>query len=226
METRLCDRDTAPGHPADAAKPQLEANYHYVRPRDQQFLCSCRRLPNSKPVCLNRSLLGSASDWKLLVDFRHKPYLFPPHIFATTERPDILICSNSLRVVIFGELTCPAEEGIAEARRYGRCFTRAEAPLDCTRPHLGSWSARIRRPVNLHLPAQDRFHGHSGHDHVPPSVRGGCPMLLCHLPPPQREGLELISCPPRPQILQRTDLRSRRQPALAASMRSTGPKGQ
>ena len=31
----------------------------------------------------------------------------------------------------------------------------------CTRPNLGSWSARIRRPVNLHLPAQDRFHGHN-----------------------------------------------------------------
>ena len=58
---------------------------------------------------------ASVSDWKLLVDFRHNPYLFPPHIFATTERPDILMYSNSLRVVIFDELTCPTEEGIAEA---------------------------------------------------------------------------------------------------------------
>ena len=62
------------------------------------------------------SLLGSASDWKLLVDFYHKPYLFPPHIFPTKERPDILLYSNALRVVIFGELTCPAEEGVQEAR--------------------------------------------------------------------------------------------------------------
>ena len=62
------------------------------------------------------SLLASASDWKLLVDFYHKPYLFPPHIFPTKERPDILLYSNALRVVIFGELTCPAEEGVQEAR--------------------------------------------------------------------------------------------------------------
>ena len=65
-----------------------------------------------------RSLLSTATDWKLLVDFRFKPYVFPQHIFATRERPDILIYSNSLRVVIFGELTCPAEEGIAAAKLY------------------------------------------------------------------------------------------------------------
>ena len=32
----------------------------------------------SKRACLNRSLLGSVSDWKLLVNFRHKPCLFSP----------------------------------------------------------------------------------------------------------------------------------------------------
>ena len=66
----------------------------------------------------NRSLLGHTSDWKLLVDFHDKPYLFPPHIFLTQQRPDILLYSSSTRVVIFGELTCPAEEGIAEAKIY------------------------------------------------------------------------------------------------------------
>ena len=68
----------------------------------------------SKGVCLNRSLLGSVSDWKLLVDIKHKPYLFSQR----QGRLDTLMCSNSLRVVIFGELTCPAEEGIAEASVY------------------------------------------------------------------------------------------------------------
>jgi hypothetical protein len=62
------------------------------------------------------SLLGKSTDWKLLLDFRHNPYLFPPHIYPTNERPDILIYSNSARIVIFGELTCPAEEGISEAK--------------------------------------------------------------------------------------------------------------
>ena len=69
-------------------------------------------------VRTHSSLLGTATDWKLLVDFKHKPYLFPPHIFATLERPDILLYSNKMRVVIFGELTCPAEEGITAAKLF------------------------------------------------------------------------------------------------------------
>ena len=61
---------------------------------------------------INPSLLGSASDWKLLVDFTHNQYVFPAHIFPTNQRPDLLLYSNNLRRVIFGELTCPAEENI------------------------------------------------------------------------------------------------------------------
>ena len=76
----------------------------------------------------NRSLLGSANDWKLLVDFKHKTYLFPPHIFATKERPDILLFSNSTKNIILGELTCPAEEGVSEAklRKQSRYMDLAE----------------------------------------------------------------------------------------------------
>ena len=73
-------------------------------------------VPRKNRARSNKSLLGSSSDWKLLIDFRHKPYLFPAHIFPTKERPDILLYSNSQRVVIFGELTCPAEEGVLEAK--------------------------------------------------------------------------------------------------------------
>lgn len=62
-----------------------------------------------------RSLLGTATDWKLLMDLRHDTYMFPPHIYATSERPDILLYSDAARTVIWGELTCPAEEGYKEA---------------------------------------------------------------------------------------------------------------
>jgi len=44
-----------------------------------------------KRIRPNRSLLGHASDWKLLVDFHHKPYLFPLQIFPTQER-DVPTC--------------------------------------------------------------------------------------------------------------------------------------
>ena len=94
-----------------------------------------------KRVRPTRSILGKATDWKLLIDYYHKPYLFPPHIFATLERPDILIYSNSSRVAIFGELTCPAEEGITEAkiRKTSRYIDLAEKLRSLKHP----WTTHI-----------------------------------------------------------------------------------
>ena len=68
-------------------------------------------------------LLHGASDWKLLVDFERHKIMFPPEIYSTDERPDVIIWSASLRKIILIELTCPAEEGIQAAserklRRY------------------------------------------------------------------------------------------------------------
>ena len=53
------------------------------------------------------------------VDYDNNHYVFPPEIYSTNERPDIVIWSAVLRKVILIELTCPAEEGIlpAQARK-------------------------------------------------------------------------------------------------------------
>ncbi len=72
-----------------------------------------------KPIKPNKkdhrwSLLDRAKDWKLLVDYVKFPIVFPPEIFATPQRPDIVIWSAAIRLVILIELTCPAEEGINE----------------------------------------------------------------------------------------------------------------
>jgi len=40
---------------------------------------------------------------------------FPVHICVTNQRPDIVLYSDSLRMVILIELTCPAEENITDA---------------------------------------------------------------------------------------------------------------
>ena len=69
-----------------------------------------------KPKDSKRSILASARDWSLLVDFYSKPIVFPPEILATSERPDTIIWSIKLKKVILIELTCPAEEGIANAQ--------------------------------------------------------------------------------------------------------------
>ena len=41
--------------------------------------------------------------------------MFPPAIYSTPERPDLVLWSASRRRVILIELTCPAEEGIQDA---------------------------------------------------------------------------------------------------------------
>ena len=53
------------------------------------------------------------------VDYDDNHYVFPPEIYSSNERPDIVIWSAVLRKVILIELTCPAEEGIlpAQARK-------------------------------------------------------------------------------------------------------------
>ena len=62
------------------------------------------------------NLLCYANDWSLLVDLPGENYVFPPEIFSTAERPDILLWSTKLKKVILIELTCPAEEGIQAAK--------------------------------------------------------------------------------------------------------------
>jgi hypothetical protein len=52
----------------------------------------------------------------MVVDLDHKKAEFPPTIVATPLRPDIVLWSKMARVVVLIELTCPAEEGIQEAR--------------------------------------------------------------------------------------------------------------
>lgn len=74
------------------------------------------------------SLLSMANDWKLLVDLPGVNYVFPPEIYGTDERPDVVIWSLKLKKVILIELTCPAEEGIeaAQIRKQARYLSLVE----------------------------------------------------------------------------------------------------
>ena len=60
-------------------------------------------------------VLDKARDWELLVDFTKEKIVFPPEIYSTSERPDILLVSRSSYQGILVELTCPAEEGVEPA---------------------------------------------------------------------------------------------------------------
>ena len=77
-------------------------------------------------------LLSKARDWKLLVDYDKEPIVFPPTILATLERPGITIWSEQEKIIIWAELTCPAEENIkkAQARKVKRYCNLATSVRD------------------------------------------------------------------------------------------------
>ena len=88
------------------SRPKIpNINSTFVRPGEQRT--KKKQQPNS--------LLDGASDWQLLTDFDHAKMVFPPEILSTTRRPDSVLWSMSAKKVILLELTCPAEEGFAEA---------------------------------------------------------------------------------------------------------------
>ena len=72
--------------------------------------------PISQTAQSGSPLLGSATDWKIQIDYTKQPIPFPVHICVTDQRPDIVFYSDDLKSVILVELTCPAEENIADAR--------------------------------------------------------------------------------------------------------------
>ena len=73
-----------------------------------------------KPKALRKQLrphlLQPADDWKLLIDYDNNPIVFPPEVYATDLRPDIIIFSLRTKTIIWAELTCPAEENISAAK--------------------------------------------------------------------------------------------------------------
>jgi len=109
-----------------------QALQHHLQTMDQQQQASNKPTlmrfvkAGHQPICSKSSkqasLLSNTNDWKLLVDLPDSNYIFPPEIYATSERPDIVIWSNKTKRVILIELTCPAEEGIeaAKIRKQGK----------------------------------------------------------------------------------------------------------
>ncbi|CAC5407387.1 unnamed protein product [Mytilus coruscus] len=64
-------------------------------------------------------ILGTATDWQMLVDLKQK-LQFPPQIAVTNQRPDIVIWSASTKQAILLELTVPWEERIQDANERKR----------------------------------------------------------------------------------------------------------
>ncbi|MCP4488432.1 MAG: hypothetical protein GY820_14085, partial [Gammaproteobacteria bacterium] len=61
----------------------------------------------------NMGIMTAAKDWKVLVDL-DKQLKFPEEVHVQTDyRPDLIMYSNSIKRIIWWELTCPVEENIS-----------------------------------------------------------------------------------------------------------------
>ena len=97
-------------------------------------------LPNPSSKTSDRNILSNANDWKLLVDFDHDNIVFPPEIFSTDQRPDIVIWSKKVRMVLLIELTVPADENILAAQVRKRA--RYEQ-LSIDMKEVNNWNSKI-----------------------------------------------------------------------------------
>jgi hypothetical protein len=117
-----------PTKTSDAARASYEASF--VRAGEKKKVSA--RVSHNK--------LSTANDWQLLVDYEHHMMVFPPAVYTTNLRPDIVIYSKRAAEVILIELTCCAEEGIAAAQlRKEVKYTELVAEINATK----SWHATL-----------------------------------------------------------------------------------
>ena len=63
------------------------------------------------------TILETACDWRITVDLPGVHYNFPAHIAITGERPDLVLWSETLKLVVLIELTVPSECNITDAHQ-------------------------------------------------------------------------------------------------------------
>jgi len=104
-----------------------------------RFVPAGSKLPLIRRNLACSGILSRANDWQFLVDYSANPIIFPPSITATEQRPDMIIWSESTKVVILIELTVPNEDNIADAEF--RKKNRYDGLLDACR--TAQWDAHL-----------------------------------------------------------------------------------
>ena len=93
-------------------------------------------LPTKRRGYGSMGIMTAAKDWKVLVDL-DKQLKFPQEVqVQTTQRPDLIMYSNSIKRIIWWELTCPVEENISK-NHDKKLDKYAELQVDC---QTAGWS--------------------------------------------------------------------------------------
>ena len=84
----------------------------------------------------NMGIMTTAKDWKVVADL-DKQLKFPQEVQVLTQlRPDLIMYSNSIKRIIWWELTCPSEERISESHEL-KLDRYANLQVDC---QTAGWS--------------------------------------------------------------------------------------
>lgn len=87
-----------------------------------------------------KDIFSDAKDWKILWDEDKYPVHFPQHIYNTAERPDIVVWSDSSKLVILIELTCGDESNFTDqVERKEKRYNRELVPGI----NSGEWKAKL-----------------------------------------------------------------------------------
>lgn len=78
----------------------------------------------------SKGILHKAADWVIMLD-QEGSLTFPPHIATTTQRPDLVLYSDSTKTVVMVELTVPIEDNIAGAYASSKRPRYTQLVQDC-----------------------------------------------------------------------------------------------
>ncbi len=98
-----------------------------------------KKTPSPSP-----SILQTASDWCITVDLPEMTYHFPAYVAVTAKKPDIVLWSQSRRLIVLIELTVPAERGV-QAANIRKTLSYKDLEAQC---RLNKWSVELM-PVEV-----------------------------------------------------------------------------
>lgn len=101
---------------AQLFQQNLNSLYNPKPKKGISFVRQGERAPATSKKPESTGILSQSNDWKMTVDLNNQ-YEFPFHIIATALRPDIVIWSAAMKIVVLVELTVPLEERTAEAQK-------------------------------------------------------------------------------------------------------------
>lgn len=110
----------------------------FVRAGEQPAQTTQRACPVRRSGILSR-----ASDWQAVCDLPGHSYTFPAHIAVTAQRPDIVLFSNTSKIVVMVELTCPHEDNIDGAYASSKLPRYKDLERDCI---AAGWSTYCFAP--------------------------------------------------------------------------------